>query len=69
MTDAKLFNIGEEVLIRGIIVERQFEGAHIKYKVKDVKSAKPLDWYYTDKDIIEMPASIASNVKEGGDNG
>ena len=64
MKNAKLYDVGEEVMIKGTIVDRQFEGANIKYKVKDLKSAKTLDWYYTDKDLIPVvkkPQNTTSN--------
>ena len=52
MKDERLFEIGEQVLVPMKVIKREFdERGAIKYKLKDQKSGKILDWFYTDKDI------------------
>lgn len=52
MKTVKIFEIGENVMIKGKVVDAVFEGGNIKYKIKDDKTGKIFDWFYTDKDII-----------------
>ena len=52
MTTEKMYNIGEVVLVPMIVVRREFDDrGKVKYKLKDQKAAKILDWSYADIDI------------------
>lgn len=54
MQTEKLFEINEEVLVPMKVIKRDFDDrGKIKYQLKDQKSGKILDWFYTDKDLIE----------------
>lgn len=54
MKTEKLYEIGEQVLIPMKVVKRDFDNrGAVKYKLKDQKSGKIFDWFYTEKDIIE----------------
>ena len=52
MTTEKMYNIGETVLVPMKVVRREFDDrGRVKYKLKDQKGAKILDWSYSDNDI------------------
>lgn len=54
MRTEKLFEINEEVLVPMKVIKRDFDDrGKVKYQLKDQKSGKILDWFYTDKDLIE----------------
>lgn len=54
MQTEKLFEINEEVLVPMKVIKRDFDDrGKVKYQLKDQKSGKILDWFYTDKDLIE----------------
>ena len=56
MKTAEIYEIGEQVLIPAKVVKREFDDrGGIKYRLKDDKTGKILDWYYTHKDLITAP--------------
>lgn len=56
MKNERLFEIGERVMIPVKVVKREFDDrGNVKYKLKDEKSAKIFDWYYTNKDMTSIP--------------
>lgn len=59
----RMYNIGEEVNIPMVVVGKQFDekGEQIKYQLKDKKTGKILDWFYSAKEII--PVKKANNIK------
>lgn len=67
MKDEKLFEIGEVVLVPMKVVKREFDDrGNVKYQLKDQKSAKILDWSYTNKDMIpcEQPQPKPKTAKK-----
>ena len=55
MKNEKLFEVSEIVLVPMKVVKREFDDrGNVKYQLKDQKSAKILDWFYTNKDIIPI---------------
>ena len=62
MKTEKLYEIGEQVLIPMKVVKRDFDNrGAVKYKLKDQKSGKILDWFYTEKDIVEDKTKKGQN--------
>ena len=65
MRTAKLFEIGEEVLVTMTVVNREFdERGNIKYKLKDNKTGKILDWNYSDKEIVPAKTNINDKAND-----
>ena len=63
MKTEKMFEVGEQVLIPMTVSKREFDDrGNIKYKLKDDKSAKILDWSYSNKDIVPINKKV---VKKG----
>lgn len=55
MKNEKLFEVSEIVLVPMKVVKREFDDrGNVKYQLKDQKSAKILDWFYINKDIIPI---------------
>lgn len=64
MTNKELFEIGEQVLVPMKVIRREFDDrGTIKYKLKDQKSGRILDWFFTDKDIISDPNFAKKEIK------
>ena len=67
MKTAKIFEIGEQVMVKASISDIEINNGNIKYKLRDEKSGKTLDWAYTDKDIVPMPKKRSKEKKNGQD--
>ena len=67
MTNEELFEVGEQVLVPMKVVKREFDDrGNVKYKLKDEKSGKILDWFYTKKDLHSYVAfDIKKEVRAG----
>ena len=67
MKDEKMYSIGEIVLVPMKVVKREFDDrGNVKYKLKDQKAAKILDWSYTFNDMFpcEQPKLRATKEKK-----
>ena len=66
----KMYNIGEEVNIPMVVVGKQFDekGEQIKYQLKDKKSGKILDWFYSAKEIIPIKKTNIKSVRQENGN-
>ena len=67
MKTAKIFEIGEQVMVKASISDIEINNGNIKYKLRDEKSGKTLYWAYTDKDIVPMPKKRSKEKKNGQD--
>lgn len=68
MKTEKMFDIGEQVLIKMKVVKREFdERGNIKYRLKDEKSGKVLDWQYSGKEMINYKNKSQKKIKETED--
>ena len=64
MKTEKLYEVGEEVMVKMKVIKREFDDrGNVKYKLKDQKSAKILDWFYTNKDIIPVITSTKKAIQ------
>ena len=60
----KLFDIGEQVMIKATVVSRNFDDrGGIKYKLKDDKTGKIFDWQYSAKEMIPVTVKNGDNKK------
>ena len=60
-----MYDIAEIVLIPMKVVKREFDDrGNIKYKLKDQKSGKILDWAYSIKDMLPCEQPKPKVVKD-----
>lgn len=49
----KIYEIGDRVLLELVVTKREFDDhGKIKYRLKDERSKKLLDWNYYDDDLL-----------------
>ena len=65
MRTARIYEVGEEVMIKCRVNQVIFEGGSIKYKLADSKGGTELQGNFTEKDIV--PCRNTSNKKEVSD--
>lgn len=64
MQTVKIFDIGEQVMIKATIVSKSFdERGNIRYKLKDDKTGKIFDWQYSEKEMIPVKNNIIKEKK------
>ena len=65
MKTANIYEIGERVAVPAKVVKREFDDrGGIKYKLKDEKTGKIFDWYYTNNDLVEVPMPTPAPKKK-----
>lgn len=73
MRTVKMFDIGEEVMIKVEIADIKVVKGEIKYVLKDPLTAKTYDYLYTDEQICEVsrpkPTTKTVRKSSGGAKG